>query len=144
MKHFRPIAALAALSLVAVACGGGGEESADSTAPSTTVAPTTTERVTTTSSSSSTTSTTVPLTIRQPLTGEPLDIPRLLHAPDGRPVYSGVNHPRESDLLLTNVKGSDGYSHVLSFAFNKFSSCNFISSERVIFPYVTVYIPHLR
>ena len=40
-------------------------------------------------------------------------------APDGRPVYSGVNHPRESDLLLTNVKGSDGYSHVLSFAFNK-------------------------
>ena len=75
MKHLRPIAALAALSLVAVACGGGGDESADSTAPSTTVAPTTTtERVTTTSSSStSTTSTTVPLTIRQPLTGEPLE-----------------------------------------------------------------------
>ena len=31
MKHLRPIAALAALSLVAVACGGGGDESADST-----------------------------------------------------------------------------------------------------------------
>ena len=74
MKHLRPIAALAALSLVAVACGGGGDESADSTAPSTTTAPTTTARPTTTSSSStSTTSTTVPATIRQPLTGEPLE-----------------------------------------------------------------------
>jgi hypothetical protein len=74
MKHLRPIAALAALSLVAVACGGGGDESADSTAPSTTAAPTTTARPTTTSSSStSTTSTTVPATIRQPLTGEPLE-----------------------------------------------------------------------
>ena len=30
MKHLRPIAALVALSLVAVACGGGGDESADS------------------------------------------------------------------------------------------------------------------
>jgi hypothetical protein len=74
MKNLRPLAALAALSLVAVACGGGSDESADSTAPSTTAAPTTTERVTTTSSSStSTTSTTVPATIRQPLTGEPLE-----------------------------------------------------------------------
>jgi hypothetical protein len=74
MNHFRPLAALAALSLVAVACGGGGDESADSTAPSTTAAPTTTERATTTSSSSSsTTSTTVPEVIRQPLTGEPLE-----------------------------------------------------------------------
>lgn len=74
MKHLRPLAALVALSLVAVACGGGGDESADSTAPTTTAAPTTTERATTTSSSStSTTSTTVPETIRQPLTGEPLE-----------------------------------------------------------------------
>jgi hypothetical protein len=74
MKHFRPLAAFAALTLVAVACGGGGDESADSTAPTTTAAPTTTERVTTTSSSStSTTSTTVPAIIRQPLTGEPLE-----------------------------------------------------------------------
>jgi hypothetical protein len=75
MKHLRPLAALAALSLVAVACGGGGDESADSTAPSTTAAPTTTARPTTTSSSTSTstTSTTVPATIRQPLTGEPLE-----------------------------------------------------------------------
>jgi len=74
MKHFRPIAALAAVALVAAACGGGGDESADSTSPSTTMAPTTTEAATTTSSSStSTTSTTVPATIRQPLTGEPLE-----------------------------------------------------------------------
>jgi hypothetical protein len=73
MKHLRPLAALAVLSLVAVACGGGGDESADSTAPSTTAAPTTTARPTTTSSSTSTTSTTVPATIRQPLTGEPLE-----------------------------------------------------------------------
>jgi hypothetical protein len=72
MNHFRPLAALAALSLVAVACGGGGDDTADSTVPSTTAAPTTTERVTTTSSST-TTSTTVPETIRQPLTGEPLE-----------------------------------------------------------------------
>jgi hypothetical protein len=41
--------------------------------PSTTAAPTTTARPTTTSSSTSTTSTTVPATIRQPLTGEPLE-----------------------------------------------------------------------
>lgn len=72
MNHLRPLAALAVLSLVAAACGGGGE-STDSTAPSTTAAPTTTERATTTSSSTSTTSTTVPATIRQPLTGEPLE-----------------------------------------------------------------------
>lgn len=73
MKHLRTIAALAGLSLVAVACGGGGDESADSTAPSTTAAPTTTTERVTTTSSSSTTTTTVPETIRQPLTGEPLE-----------------------------------------------------------------------
>ena len=66
--------ALAALALVAAACGGGGDDAADSTVPSTTAAPTTTtERSTTTTSTPPTTSTTVPATIRQPLTGEPLD-----------------------------------------------------------------------
>ena len=40
-------------------------------------------------------------------------------APDGRPVYDSVNHSRKSDFLLTNADGSDGYSHVLSFAMNK-------------------------
>ncbi len=40
-------------------------------------------------------------------------------APDGRPVYSDDLHPRESDLMLTNVKGDDAYSHVLSIAMNK-------------------------
>jgi hypothetical protein len=66
------MAGLAVLSLVAAACGGGGE-SADSTAPSTSSTTTsTTVKATTTTSSSTTTSTTVPETIRQPLTGEPL------------------------------------------------------------------------
>ncbi len=75
MKLTRPLAGLAALAVVAAACGGGGDESADSTAPATTAAPTTTVKASTTTSStssSSTTSTTVPETIRQPLTGEPL------------------------------------------------------------------------
>lgn len=40
-------------------------------------------------------------------------------APDGRPVYSDDLHPRESDLMLTNVKGDDAYSHILSLAMNK-------------------------
>jgi hypothetical protein len=69
----RPLAGLAALALVAAACGGGGDESADSTAASTTSTTTTTVKESTTTSSTSTTSTTVPATIRQPLTGEPLE-----------------------------------------------------------------------
>jgi hypothetical protein len=74
MNHRLPVAALVALAVVAASCGGGGDDTADSTVASTTAAPTTTERATTTTSSStSTTSTTVPATIRQPLTGEPLD-----------------------------------------------------------------------
>ncbi|KAA1164789.1 TonB-dependent receptor [Pseudoalteromonas fuliginea] len=40
-------------------------------------------------------------------------------APDGRPIYSETEHFRESDFMLTNVKGSDGYSHILSLAVNK-------------------------
>jgi len=68
------MAGLTVLALVAAACGGGGDESADSTVPTTTApATTTTVKATTTTSSSTTTSTTVPATIRQPLTGEPLD-----------------------------------------------------------------------
>ena len=40
-------------------------------------------------------------------------------APDGRPVYEGVNHGRNSDFLLTNVKGKDGKTTVVSFAVSK-------------------------
>ncbi|CAM4192055.1 TonB-dependent receptor [Pseudoalteromonas byunsanensis] len=40
-------------------------------------------------------------------------------APDGRPIYNDSLHSRESDLMLTNVTGDDGYSHVLSFGMNK-------------------------
>ncbi|MCP4326212.1 MAG: TonB-dependent receptor, partial [Alteromonadales bacterium] len=40
-------------------------------------------------------------------------------APDGRPVYNSVNHSRKSDLLLTNVKGEDAESTILSFAISK-------------------------
>jgi len=77
MKLLRPkpwMAGLTVLALVAAACGGSGDESADSTVPTTTApAATTTTVKATTTTSSSTTSTTVPATIRQPLTGEPLD-----------------------------------------------------------------------
>jgi len=66
------MAGLTALALFAAACGGGGDESADSTVPTTTAPATTTTVKATTTTSSSTTSTTVPVTIRQPLTGEPL------------------------------------------------------------------------
>jgi hypothetical protein len=73
MNLIRPLVGLATLALVAAACGGGGE-SADSTTSSTSSTTTTTEKATTTTSSStSTTSTTVPETIRQPLTGDPLE-----------------------------------------------------------------------
>ena len=40
-------------------------------------------------------------------------------APDGRPVYAGVNHGRNNDFLLTNVKGDSGDTTVLSFAASK-------------------------
>ena len=73
MNLIRPLAGLAALALVAASCGGGGDESADSTAASTSSTTTTTVKASTTTSSTSTTSTTVPATIRQPLTGEPLE-----------------------------------------------------------------------
>ncbi len=72
MNLIRPLAGLAALALVAAACGGGGE-SADSTAPSTSSTTTTVKATTTTAKSTTTTTTTVPATIRQPLTGEPLE-----------------------------------------------------------------------
>jgi len=70
----RPVAGLAVLALLAAACGGGGDDSADSTTPATTSSTTsTTVEATTTTRPAPTTSTTVPATIRQPLTGEPLD-----------------------------------------------------------------------
>ena len=73
MKTTRPLAGLAALALVAAACGGGGDSAESTTTSSTTSSTTTTVKATTTTSSSSTTSTTVPATIRQPLTGQPLE-----------------------------------------------------------------------
>jgi len=74
MKPHRLLVALSALALVAAACGGG-DESADTTEASTTTtsstSTTTTVKATTTTSS---TTTTVPApTIRQPLTGAPLE-----------------------------------------------------------------------
>jgi hypothetical protein len=73
MKMIRPLAGLAALAIVAAACGGGGSSAADTTTPTTEATTTTVKATTTTSSSTSTTSTTVPETLRQPLTGEPLE-----------------------------------------------------------------------
>jgi hypothetical protein len=40
-------------------------------------------------------------------------------APDGRPVYDSINHSRNSDFLLTNVKGDDAKSTIVSFAISK-------------------------
>jgi hypothetical protein len=40
-------------------------------------------------------------------------------APDGRPIYDSINHSRNSDYLLTNVKGRDAESTVVSFGINK-------------------------
>lgn len=40
-------------------------------------------------------------------------------APDGRPIYADAIHPGNSDLMLTNVKGEDGYSHIWSLGMNK-------------------------
>ena len=40
-------------------------------------------------------------------------------APDGRPVYNDVLHPRVSDFMLTNVEGSDVIHDVLSLSMNK-------------------------
>jgi hypothetical protein len=73
MKMIRPVVGLAALALIAAACGGGGE-AADSTSTSTssTTSTTTTVKATTTTAAT-TTSTTMPATLRQPLTGEPVE-----------------------------------------------------------------------
>lgn len=72
MKLLRPLVALTSLALVAAACGGGGDDAADTTSVTSTSTTTTTTVKATTTTSSSTTTTTMPLTIRQPLTGEPL------------------------------------------------------------------------
>ncbi len=71
MTSARPFIALTALALVVAACGGGGGGEDSTTTSSTTTTSTTIKATTTTTSS--TTTTTVPATIRQPLTGEPLD-----------------------------------------------------------------------
>ena len=75
MKLIRPFVGLTALALIAAACGGGGGDSADTTTSSTSTTTTTTIKASTTTSSSSSpsTTTTLPPTIRQPLTGEPLE-----------------------------------------------------------------------
>jgi hypothetical protein len=74
MRLIRPLVGLTALALVAAACGGGGD-AADSTTSSSTSTTTTTSTTVkaATTTSSSTTSTTLPPTIRQPLTGQPLE-----------------------------------------------------------------------
>jgi hypothetical protein len=106
MKLIRPVAGLATLALVAAACGGGGDEAADSTTTSTSTATTTTLKATTTTSSTSTTSTTVPETIRQPLTGEPLasadeiiERPALFAKIDNNPVAV----PNHSGLAVADI-----------------------------------------
>ncbi len=74
MKMIRPFTGLVALALIAAACGGGGESADSTSAPTTASTTTTTVKATTTTSSSSTsTTTTMPATIRQPLTGQPLE-----------------------------------------------------------------------
>ena len=73
MKPARPFIALAVLALVAAACGGGGGGDDSTTTSSTSTTSTTVKATTTTSSTSTTTTTTLPATIRQPLTGQPLD-----------------------------------------------------------------------
>ncbi len=74
MTRIRPMVALAVVALTVAACGGGGDESADSTAVDTTsTSTTTTVKPTTTTASTTSTTTTVPATIRQPLTGAPLE-----------------------------------------------------------------------
>ncbi len=73
MNLSRPLAGFAALALIVAACGGDGDETADSTSTTSTTTTTVEETTTTSSSTSTTTTTTMPETIRQPLTGEPLE-----------------------------------------------------------------------
>jgi hypothetical protein len=69
----RPAIAAVALAVAVAACGGGGESADTTEAPTTTARPTTTTSTTVKPSTTSSTSTTVPVTIRQPLTGAPLE-----------------------------------------------------------------------
>ena len=49
-----------------------------------------------------------------------LALEQVATAPDGRPIYDSVNHPRNSDFLLTNVEGDDdARSTILSFSIDK-------------------------
>ncbi|MGB0112111.1 MAG: DUF3048 domain-containing protein [Ilumatobacteraceae bacterium] len=73
MKLIRPVAALAALAFIAAACGGGGDDSAPTTESTTTTSTTTTVKATTTTAETTTTTTVPEPTIRQPLTGTPLE-----------------------------------------------------------------------
>lgn len=73
MKLLRPVVGLTALALVFASCGGGGDDDAAATTSSSTSTTSTTVVKRTTTTSSSTTTTTMPPTIRQPLTGEPLE-----------------------------------------------------------------------
>jgi hypothetical protein len=106
MKLIRPMAGLATLALVAAACGGGGDEAVDSTTTSTSTTTTTTIEASTTTSSTPTTSTTVPETIRQPLTGEPLASadaiiarPALVAKVDNNPIAV----PNHSGLAVADI-----------------------------------------
>ncbi|HSL75056.1 MAG TPA: DUF3048 domain-containing protein [Ilumatobacteraceae bacterium] len=72
MQRLRPFLVVSVIALVAAACGGGGD-TAETSTTSTSTTTTTVKATTTTTSSTSTTSTTVAPTIRQPLTGTPLE-----------------------------------------------------------------------
>ncbi len=102
------------LALLAVSCSGGGEDAAETTpAPSTTTTTTTAPATTTTTeprsttSTSTTTTTTVPVVLRMPLTGAPIEdesaIPdrpalavKIDNAPPARP-QAGLN---EADVVF--------------------------------------------
>jgi hypothetical protein len=73
MSRIRPLIALTAVALIVAACGGGGDETADTTSTTSTSTTTTTTTVKRTTTTSSSTTTTVAPTIRQPLTGAPLE-----------------------------------------------------------------------
>lgn len=121
IRHRRPVAALAAIALLATACSGGDDDTADGAeaepSPSTTDAdavPTTstTSSTTTTVPPSTTTTTTIPDVLRMPLTGEPIDeadeIPdrpalavKISNAPLGRVMpQSGLN---QADIVIEEI-----------------------------------------
>jgi hypothetical protein len=72
MNRFHSFVLFGALALTLAACGGGGEDVAPTTEETTTTKATTTT-TTSTTSTTTTTTTTIPVTVRQPLTGAPLE-----------------------------------------------------------------------